>query len=208
MWYSASAANPRLLYCLRGSSFCHAPQIRQRDPYFAKKKDEKVKKKHCKTYSHEDFTYNEKTDNFLYPAGKTLVYKCDAVLRNNSGRQYRANPSDCANCHLIESCIKRRNSRKLARALYVVYQKYDKNLSEEMRNKIDEPENRKLYFRQMQIIESVFSHMTYYKGMNKFTLRTQKKVNIQWHLFCIVHNMRKFRSALAEQKPLSEKYTA
>jgi len=176
------------------------PQFRQRDPYFAEKKDEKVKKKHNKTYSIEDFTYNDKTNSFLCPAGKTLEYKCDAVLRNNSGRQYRAKSSDCANCFLIESCIKRRNSKKPARALYVVYQKYDTNLSEKMRDKIDEPVNRELYSRRMQIIEPVFSNMTYCKGMNRFTLRTQKKVNIQWQLFCIVHNMWKCI------KPLSEKY--
>jgi len=176
------------------------PQFRQRDPYFAEKKGEKVKKKHVKTYSLEDFTYDSKTDSFVCPAGKTLEYKCDATLRNNSGRQYRAKPADCTNCSLIEKCIKRRNSKKPARALYVVYQKYRENLSEKMRNKIDEPVNRELYSRRMQIIEPVFSHMTYCKGMNRFTLRTRKKVTAQWLLFCIVHNMWKC------MKPLSEKY--
>jgi len=175
------------------------PQFRQRDPYFAEKKDEKVKKKHNKTYSIEDFTYNSKTDSFICPAGKTLEYKCDATLRNNSGRQYRAKPADCTNCSLIEKCIKKRNSKKPARALYVVYQKYKENLSEKMRDKIDEPVNRELYSRRMQIIEPVFSHMTYCKGMNRFTLRTQKKVNIQWQLFCIVHNMWKCIQSLSEK---------
>jgi len=165
------------------------PQFRQRDPYFTEKKDGKVKKKHNKTYSAEDFLYNGKTDSFVCPAGKTLEYKCDAVLRNNTGRQYRAKPSDCANCPLIGNCIKRRASGKPARALYIVYQKYDKNLSEGMRCKIDEPVNRELYSRRMQIIEPVFSHITHCKGMNRFTLRTREKVNIQWLLFCIVHNM-------------------
>ena len=69
-----------------------------------------------------------------------------------------------------------------------------------MRDKIDEPVNRELYSRRMQIIEPVFSHMTNCKGMNRFTLRTQKKVNAQWLLFCIVHNMWKC------MKPLSDKY--
>jgi len=96
------------------------PQFRQRDPYFADKKDEKVKKKHIKTYGFEYFTYNEETDTFTCPAGKTLYFKCDAVLRNNSGRQYRANSSDCSVCPLIDNCIKKRGGRKPARALYVV----------------------------------------------------------------------------------------
>jgi hypothetical protein len=49
-----------------------------------------------------------------------------------------------------------------------------------MREKIDEPVNRELYSRRMQIIEPVFSNITYCKGMDRFMLRTQKKVNIQW----------------------------
>jgi len=175
------------------------PQFRQRDPHFTEKKDEKVKKKHNKTYTIEDFTYNSKTDSFTCPAGKTLEYKCDAVLRNNSGRQYRAKSTDCTNCSLIKNCIKKRNSKKPARALYVVYQKYETNLSEEMRDKIDEPVNRELYAQRMQIIEPVFSHITHCKGMDRFSLRTQKKVNIQWLLFSIVHNMWKCI------KPLSKK---
>jgi hypothetical protein len=64
-------------------------------------------------------------------------------------------------------------------------------IAERMRNKIDDAAYRELYSRRMQIIEPVFSNMTYNKGMNRFTLRTQIKVNIQWLLYCIVHNMGK-----------------
>jgi len=175
-------------------------QFRQRDPYFAEKKDEKVKKKQERKYTIEDFTYDSKTDSFTCPAGKTLEYKCNTVLRNTTGRQYRAKSSDCKNCPLINECIKKRNGKKPARVLYTVDRKYEKNLSEEMREKIDDPVNRELYSRRMQIIEPVFANITYCKKMNRFTLRTQEKVNIQWILYCIVHNMWKC------MKPLRIKY--
>jgi len=164
-------------------------QFRQRDPYFAEKKDEKVKKKHTKKFSMEDFEYDRNNDCYICPNGKILEYKCDAVLRNNTGRQYRCRSSDCAECPLIEKCIKKRNGNKPARALYSAYRKYDKNLSEEMRKKIDEPVNRELYSRRAQIIEPVFADITYCKRMNRFTLRTKEKVNAQWLLYCIVHNI-------------------
>ena len=77
---------------------------------------------------------------------------------------------------------------------------YEENLSERMRNKIDDAAYRELYSRRMQIIEPVFSNMAYNKGMNRFTLRTQIKVNIQWLLYCIVHNIGKC------MRPLGEKY--
>jgi hypothetical protein len=75
------------------------------------------------------------------------------------------------------------------RTLYIADRKYKDNLSEEMKKKIDEPAYRELYSRRMQIIEPVFSDMAYCKGMNRFTLRTTKKVNTQWLLYVIVHNI-------------------
>jgi len=75
-------------------------------------------------------------------------------------------------------------------------------LSEKMREKIDNPAYRELYSRRMQIIEPAFSDITYCKGMNRFTLRTEKKVNIQWKLYCTVHNIGKCI------RPLGMKYGA
>jgi hypothetical protein len=58
-----------------------------------------------------------------------------------------------------------------------------------MRKKIDEAKHRVLYGRRMQIIEPCFSDMSYCKGMNRFSLRTKIKVNIQWLLYCMAHNI-------------------
>ena len=54
----------------------------------------------------------------------------------------------------------------------------------------------------MQIIEPVFANMRYCKGMDRFTYRGQVKVNTQWQLYIIVHNIWKC------MKPLGKKYEA
>ena len=172
------------------------PQFRQRDPYFAEKKEEKVPKKR---YSVEDFQYNKKTDSYTCPAGKVLEYKCEVTLRNNSGKQYRAKREACINCQKLEKCIARRSSKNPVRTLYIIDKKYEDNLSEKMKEKIDNPAYRELYSRRMQIVEPVYSDITYCKGMNRFTLRTKEKVNIQWKLYCMVHNMCKCIKRLAEK---------
>ena len=174
------------------------PQFRQRDPYFAEKKKEKVPKK--KRFTIEDFTYDEKEDNFTCPAGHTLEYKCDVKLRNSMGKQYRASRLSCRNCPLQDKCISVKTNRNPFKALYVPIPKYKENLSDKMRKKIDDPVYRELYSKRMQIIEPVFSNITYCKGMNRFTLRTRKKVTAQWKLYCMVHNIGKCI------KPLAEKY--
>ena len=68
-----------------------------------------------------------------------------------------------------------------------------------MRKKIDDPAYREIYSRRMQIIEPVFSDITYCKGMDRFTLRGEEKVGAQWKLYCIVHNIGKCMKPLAEK---------
>jgi hypothetical protein len=65
------------------------------------------------------------------------------------------------------------------------------NLSEGMREKIDKGKYRALYGRRMQIIEPCFGDMRYCKGMDRFTLRGKRKVNIQWLMQSMVHNIGK-----------------
>ncbi|GHV47309.1 hypothetical protein AGMMS49546_36770 [Spirochaetia bacterium] len=46
-----------------------------------------------------------------------------------------------------------------------------------------------------QIIEPVFTDITYCKGISRFTMRTKAKVDIQWLLYCIVYNIGKCATA-------------
>jgi len=176
-------------------------QFRKRDPGFddrQKYKDTNVKK----YFSIDDFKYNKDNDCYICLAGKTLAYKIDIEFKpqGTSGRQYRSKKSTCSVCPLKVQCFKRKPGKGEFRSSFIAYQKYEENLSEKMRNKIDNPAYREIYSRRMQIIEPVFANITYWKGMNRFTLRTQKKVNIQWLLYNTVHNMWKC------MKPLSLQY--
>jgi len=96
-----------------------------------------------------------------------------------------------------------RQSKRIAknsvRTIYIANKKYKENLSEKMRKKIDDPVYRELYTRRMQIIEPVFANITFCKGMNRFTLRSEKRVDIQWKLYCIVHNIGKCVKSLTKK---------
>jgi hypothetical protein len=169
------------------------PQFRKRDPVFEERKNDKPKKQ----FTIEDFKYDSEDDKYICPSGKTLKYKCRVKLRNNEGKQYRAKSSDCNNCDVKNKCMVRESAKKPGRTLYVVDRKHAYNLSEKMKYKIDDPAYREIYSRRIQIIEPVFANIRHWKGMNRFTLRTQKKVNIQWVLFTIVHNIGKCVKPLA-----------
>jgi hypothetical protein len=65
------------------------------------------------------------------------------------------------------------------------------NLSKAMAEKIDSEKERRIYHQRIGIVEPVYANIGTQKGMDRFTLRGKIKVNIQWLLYCIVHNMGK-----------------
>jgi hypothetical protein len=50
---------------------------------------------------------------------------------------------------------------------------------------------RKIYSKRLAIIEPVFANIRARKRLDRFTLRTKTKVNVQWMLFALVHNIEK-----------------
>jgi len=68
--------------------------------------------------------------------------------------------------------------------------------TDKMRIKIDSPIGRRQYSKRLGAIEPIFGNITVNKSMNKFTLRGIEKVNAQWQLYCLVHNIEKLRNSL------------
>jgi IS5 family transposase len=56
---------------------------------------------------------------------------------------------------------------------------------------IDSEHGRRTYSKRMGTVEPVFANLRHNKQLNRFTLRGKCKVNAQWHLYCMVHNIEK-----------------
>jgi Transposase DDE domain len=65
------------------------------------------------------------------------------------------------------------------------------SFSDKMKRRIDSPEGREKYGRRFATVEPVFGNLRYSKGLDRFTLRGRKKVDGQWKLFFLVHNIEK-----------------
>ena len=52
-------------------------------------------------------------------------------------------------------------------------------------------EGKRLYGQRFATVEPVFGNIRHNKHLNRFTLRGTKKVDTQWKLFCLVHNIEK-----------------
>ena len=68
---------------------------------------------------------------------------------------------------------------------------YGQDHTARMQRKIDSTVGRALYSLRVAIAEPPFAHICRVMGLDRFTLRGKTKVNIQWKLFCIVHNLKK-----------------
>ena len=65
------------------------------------------------------------------------------------------------------------------------------NFSRRMAGKVDSELGRKIYPQRFVVAEPVFANIRTQKRLDRFTLRGKTKVNIQWLLYCMVHNIEK-----------------
>jgi hypothetical protein len=161
--------------------------FRSRDPRFPKERTHKTRKKR-NLFGHECFTYNEQANTYICPEGKVLKYDGTHNNHGHYGRRYKAKDGSCTTCFRKTECLQ---SNSKARSVFITDIPRDKTFSEKMIEKIDTAYGRHMYSKRMGIVEPVFGNITYCKGLNRFTLRSKVKVNIQWLLYCCVHNIEK-----------------
>ena len=65
------------------------------------------------------------------------------------------------------------------------------NLPKVMKPKIDSAKACRIYPQRLDIVEPVFADIKTQKRLNRFTLRSKIKINIQWLVSCIAHNIEK-----------------
>jgi hypothetical protein len=135
-------------------------------------------------------------DHYICPAGKILNLDVKKHIRDhNIYRRYMADENDCAGCSLTHRCFYRKNTKR--RSLDVRIGAASTNFSKAMQNKVDSDKGRKIYPQRFAIVEPVFANIKTQKRLNRFTLRGKIKVNIQWMLYCMVHNIEKIMNFAA-----------
>jgi hypothetical protein len=164
-------------------------QFRKRDTRFVTAERHKQKDDAKKLFKKEDFSYDKVRDIFTCPAGKILKYSGNQIFGNTRGRKYISSRSNCTGCEFRNNCI--RSDKTRYRTLYVIEKFFNRNYSDDMRSKIDTIEGREIYSRRMGIVEPVFGNIRCCKRLTRFTLRSKGKVNVQWVLYTIVHNIEK-----------------
>jgi transposase len=170
-------------------------QMRKRDPRYVDASVHKPASK-AKTFQPKDFSFDRELGVCVCPAGKTL--KLNSANANISGRKatvFKGTQTTCGSCPLRTKCLRKPDTTAVRQVAFFegsVPSKLPNPHCRAMREKIDSPEGRAIYAHRMGLIEPVFGHIQQ-RGLRRFTLRGQVKVDTQWKLFCIVHNVAKLQ---------------
>jgi hypothetical protein len=161
--------------------------FRRRDPRYEAQKRYWPKRK---KFALEDFHHDEAKNQYICPDGKRLKVKARELYRDGLVyRVYIAEEKDCQRCTLKRKCLTGRGGKR--KYLWVPIAVQLSNLSRKMAGKVDTEKGRKIYPRRIAIAEPVFANIRTHKRLDRFTLRSKIKVNIQWLLYCMVHNIGK-----------------
>jgi hypothetical protein len=137
-----------------------------------------------------DFAFDATRGIVLCPQGKEL--SCQARNQVNRHRTYevdQARVEDCAACPWRARCLSKAGASR--RYLSIPVQGQPRNLIDEMKAKLDSDEGKRIYARRLGIVEPVFANLCVHKRMQRFTLRSKRKVDVQWRLYALVHTIGK-----------------
>jgi len=166
-------------------------KFRTRDSRFATQ--ERWKRHRTRRFNLEDFRYREEVDEYICPQAKGLRLRARKAV--DSGvlyKRYVAGWNDCEGCQSKARCVRNNGARR--RILCVPVGAVPENLLKQMVAKVGSEAGRDIYHQRIGIAEPVFSNIRAMKRLDRFTLRGKIKVNIQWVLYCMVHNIGKIMS--------------
>jgi len=182
-------------------------QFRSRDPKFIKQKDKYGKRKHnTKTTTNavipaREFTFNASQKRCVCPAGNLMWLKNNRKdIHGNDKLFFEGRLSDCRNCTIKQLCMKNpdaADSRKgHGRQVSFITQKNQRvhSYTDWMKTRVDSDKGKQIYSHRMSVVEPVFANIASNKGLNRFSLRGKEKVQGQWQLYCLVHNIEKLNN--------------
>jgi transposase len=136
----------------------------------------------------ESFAYDPASDQFICPADKRLHFQYSSRYTTDNGyvtdrRTYAC--QDCTDCPLRSQCTKAKGNRQIRISFQLL--KYRR----QARANLTSPEGERLRAARSIEVESVFGQVKHNLGFRRFHLRGLEKVDTEWGLVSIAHNMRK-----------------
>jgi transposase len=146
-----------------------------------------------KWFRPRDFTVDAKHNRCLCPAGQWLYSNgSHCTVNGRTHHKFTGAKRSCGPCALRAQCLRHPDRTPVRQvAIFSPNQPSPLKATELMKCAIDSPQGRARYGQRIGTVEPVFANLRHNKRLNRFTLRGRHRVNTQWHLYCLVHNVEK-----------------
>ena len=200
----ANEANMQYLHDNGINGYVPDNQFRSRDPKFNGQKT-KYGKRH-QNNQHKAVDILPASEFLLDPVHKTCTCPAGEAMwlhregKDNHGHHklfFEGRLSKCRHCHLKTHCMRNpdsANTRKgHGRQVSFILEKSNRspNYTDWMKHRVDSDKGKQIYSHRMSVVEPVFANLESNKRLSRFSLRGKKKVQGQWQLYCMVHNIEK-----------------
>lgn len=185
-------------------------QFRSRDPKFVDqkkkygKRHQETKKKSNQCYTPSDFTLDSEAKGCVCPRGKIMWLKREGEDKyGNTKLFFEGKISDCRACDKKEQCMRKpasadsRDGHGRQVSFIIKERGSAPNYTDWMKDRVDSEKGKRIYSHRMSVVEPVFANMGSNKNLNRFSLRGKEKVQGQWQLYCMVHNIEKLNNNVA-----------
>ncbi len=200
----ANEANMKYLHDNAINAYIPDNQFRSRDPKFATQKD-KYGKRHQSSKKSKtkgvmpasEFTFEPKTKTCICPTGKTMWLLRETNKEHENHKLFfEGRLTDCRKCNSKYRCMRNPESADTGsghgrQVSFIMGKKKTGQFTDWMKPRVDSDEGKLIYSHRMSVVEPVFGNIGFNKKLNRFSLRGKKKVQCQWKLFCMVHNIEK-----------------
>ena len=199
----ANEANMQYLHDNQINGYIPDNQFRSRDPRFADqktkygKRHQNLSKKTPKTIPASEFGLDRVNKTCVCPAGKQLTYLGSREDENGNHKAFFIGKLlQCRHCEIKHRCMKQPESSNRIngrgrQVSFIVDTNTEPTYTDWMKHRVDSEEGKQIYSHRMSVVEPVFGNIGTNKGLNRFSLRGKAKVQGQWRLYCMVHNIEK-----------------
>ncbi len=200
----ANEANMQYLHDQGINAYVPDNQFRSRDPKFADQKAKYGKrhqpeKKQPQGFPPSQVHLDQKEKTCVCPAGESMWLHSEREDDSGNLKLYfEGRLSKCRACPLKARCMRNPESADTrkghGRQVSFIVEKRGSGktkYTDWMKVRVDSAKGKQIYSHRMSVVEPVFGNIGTNKGLNRFGLRSRKKVQGQWQLYCMIHNIEK-----------------
>jgi transposase len=150
-----------------------------------------TKKSGC--FKSAEFRLAEDHSHCICPAGKRLYSNgSNCTINGYVALKFSGAKQDCVPCERRQDCLRTPEKTQIRQVSFLQGKRdVQENHVERMKKKIDSDVGREMITRRFATVEPVFGNLRGNKRLHRFTLRGKTKVDGQWKLYCMMHNIEK-----------------